>query len=300
MNKMRVGFIGLGLMGAPMARNILKAGHALTVYNRTRSRAEPLVGLGAELADTPRSCAEASEVTLICVSYPEDVESVVTGPNGALKGAESSGSILVDTSTIGPKMTRRLSERCSSKGVRFLDAPVTGGTVGAEEARLIFMVGGEREAFEQALPVLEAMGKEIFFMGPSGAGAIMKLIVNQQWATYAQVLVEGLTLGAKAGLKPEDVVKVLAAMTGGKGFIAWKGPKIIRGDYTTTFRLHHMHKDISLTHELAESLSVPVPVTTATLTQYTAARAAGLDEADFTALLKVMEKLADFPVRAED
>lgn len=283
-----------------MARNILKAGYPLTVYNRTRSKTEPLAELGAEVADTTKACAEASDVTVICVAYPEDVEAVVDGPNGALEGAAASGSVLVDTSTIGPVMTRRLAERCSARGVPFLDAPMTGGTIGAEGARLIFMVGGEREVFETVRPVLETMGKEVFYAGPSGAGAIMKLIVNQQWAAYAQVLAEGLTLGTKAGLKPEEMVAVLAAMTGDKGFIAWKGPKIIRGDYATTFRLHHMHKDVALVHELAEAVSVPAPVTTATLTQYVAARAAGLDDADFTALLAVMEQMAHCPVQVED
>jgi 3-hydroxyisobutyrate dehydrogenase-like beta-hydroxyacid dehydrogenase len=283
-----------------MAQNILKKGYTLTVYNRSRSKAEPLAELGAHVAASPQACAEASDVTFICVSYPEDVEAVVAGPQGALEGAASSGSILVDCSTIGPAMTRSLSQRCSEAGVSFLDAPVTGGTLGAEEARLIFMVGGDREAFERARPVIETMGKDIFYMGPSGAGAVMKLIVNQQWAAYTQVLAEGITLGTKAGLAPEAIVEVLAVMTGGKGLIAWKGPKIIRGDYSATFRLHHMHKDVALTHELAEALAVPVPVTSATLTQYIAARAAGLDEADFTALLAVMEQLANCPVRSKD
>lgn len=300
MKELRAGFIGLGLMGAPMAKNIIKQGYPLTVFNRSPSKAEPLAELGARVADSPRACAEASDVTFVCVSYPEDVEAVVVGPQGALEGAASSGSVLVDCSTIGPAMTRSLSERCSARGVSFLDAPVTGGTLGAEEARLIFMVGGRREALERARPLIEAMGKEIFYMGPSGAGAVMKLIVNQQWAAYAQVLAECITLGTKAGLPPEAVVEVLAAMTGGKGFIAWKGPKIIRGDYSTTFRLHHMHKDVALTHDLAEALAVPVPVTSATLTQYTAARAAGLDDSDFTALLAVMEQMANCPVRVED
>jgi 3-hydroxyisobutyrate dehydrogenase-like beta-hydroxyacid dehydrogenase len=283
-----------------MAQNILKKGYTLTVYNRSRSKAEPLAELGAHVAASPQACAEASDVTFICVSYPEDVEAVAAGPQGALEGAASSGSILVDCSTIGPAMTRSLSQRCSEAGVSFLDAPVTGGTLGAEEARLIFMVGGDREAFERARPVIETMGKDIFYMGPSGAGAVMKLIVNQQWAAYTQVLAEGITLGTKAGLAPEAIVEVLAVMTGGKGLIAWKGPKIIRGDYSATFRLHHMHKDVALTHELAEALAVPVPVTSATLTQYIAARAAGLDEADFTALLAVMEQLANCPVRSKD
>ena len=299
MAELRAGFIGLGLMGAPMARNILRAGYPLTVYNRTRPKTEPLAQLGAQVAESPRACAAASDVTVICVAYPEDVEAVVDGPEGALEGAEASGAVLADASTIGPAMTRRLAARCAERGVAFLDAPVTGGTLGAEEASLIFMVGGERDALERARPVLETMGKQMFYMGPSGAGAIMKLIVNQQWAAYAQVLAEGLTLGTKAGLKPEEIVAVLAAMTGDKGFIAWKGPKIIRGDYATTFHLHHMHKDVSLVHELAEDVAVPVPLTTATLTQYTAARAAGLDDADFTALLAVMEQLAQCPVRVE-
>lgn len=300
MTDLRAGFIGIGLMGAPMARNILKAGYPLTVYNRTKSKTEPMAELGAQVADSPGACAEASDVTFVCVSYPADVESVVSGPDGALEGASASGSILVDCSTIGPTMTRKLAEQCASKGVPFLDAPVTGGTVGAEEARLIFMVGGDKEAFDKARPVIEAMGKEIFYMGPSGAGAIMKLIVNQQWAAYTQVLAEGITLGTKAGLSPEDIVEVLSAMTGRKGLITWKGPKIIRGDYQATFRLHHMHKDVALTHELAEDLAVPVPVTSATLSQYIAAREAGLDDADFTALLAVMEQLANCPVRVKD
>lgn len=300
MSELRAGFIGLGLMGDPMARNILKGGYDLTVYNRTASKARPLAEAGATVADSPKACAEASDVTFICVSYPEDVEAVVTGPEGALEGAASSGSILVDCSTIGPAMTRSLSARCAQEGVAFLDAPITGGTAGAEEARLIFMVGGDKKALDAARPVIETMGKEIFYMGPSGAGAIMKLIVNLQWAAYTQVLTEGITLGAKAGLAPEDVVEVLSAMTGRKGLITWKGPRMIRGDYTTTFRLHHMHKDVALTHELAEELAVPLPVTSATLMQYTAARAQGLDESDFTAIMAVMESLANCPVRAKD
>lgn len=300
MSDLRAGFIGLGLMGRPMALNILKAGYHLTVYNRTKSKTEPLSEMGAQVADSPRACAEASDLTFICVSYPKDVDAVVAGPDGALEGASASGSILVDCSTIGPEMTRKLAEQCAARGVSFLDAPVTGGTAGAEEARLIFMVGGDNKAFDKARPVIETMGKEIFYMGPSGAGAIMKLIVNQQWAAYTQVLAEGITLGTKAGLAPEDIVEVLSAMTGRKGLITWKGPKIIRGDYETTFRLHHMHKDVALTHDLAEELAVPLPVTSATLSQYTAARAAGLDDADFTAVLAVMEQFANCPVRAKD
>src|SRR6185312_13430194 len=200
--KPNVGLIGLGLMGLPMARNLLKAGFPLTVWNRTRSKAEQLEKEGAKVANSPREVAAASDITFTIVSDPPALEQVLWGESGALAGL-CRGNVLIDSSTVSPALARRVSQACAERGADFLDAPVTGGTWGAEKGELVFMVGGKKETLDRAKPVLEAIGKRFFLLGPNGAGQTVKLAMNLLLALEVQALAESLALVTKAGIPGE-------------------------------------------------------------------------------------------------
>src|SRR5712671_5017220 len=200
--KSPVGFIGLGLMGRPMAANLLKAGFPVTVWNRTATRTEPLVAQGARAATTPREAAASADVLITIVSDPPALEQVLFGEQGALAGLRR-GSVLVDSSTVSPTLARRVASACAERGVEFLDAPVTGGTWGAEKGELVFMVGGSAETLKHVEPVLGAMGKRWFHLGPHGAGQTVKLAMNMILALQVDALAEALALVTSAGVAPE-------------------------------------------------------------------------------------------------
>src|SRR5712691_10529405 len=206
--KTSVGMIGLGLMGKPMSVNILGSGFPLVLWNRTRSKAEALAGKGARLAATPREAAEGSDVLLTIVSDPPALEEVAFGKDGLIRGLRS-GSVLVDSSTVSPALARRLAAACAERGAEFLDAPVTGGTWGAEKGDLVFMVGGKKEVLERVEPVLSAMGKRFFHLGPHGAGQTTKLAMNLILALQVDALAEAVALVRGAGLRAEGLIEVL-------------------------------------------------------------------------------------------
>jgi 3-hydroxyisobutyrate dehydrogenase len=281
--KTSVGFIGLGLMGHPMAANLLKAGHDLTVWNRTASRADDLVEQGAKRADTPRDVAAASEVIFTIVSDPPAVESVLWGEGGVFEGIRR-GSVLVDSSTVTPALARRAASDAVSHGAAFLDAPVTGGTWGAEKGELVFIVGGEVETLKRVEPVLGAMGKRWFHVGLHGAGQTVKLAMNMILALQVEAFAEALALVQRGGIAGDRLVEVLQSSMGRSGLLDIKAPMILDRKYTPSFPLRLMHKDLTLALELAYQLGVPLPATTATHETYGAVKSIGKGDLDFSVI----------------
>lgn len=257
---MKIGFIGLGTMGVGMSLNILKAGHDVSVHNRTREKEEAVAKAGASRAASPREAAEGAEIIVTMVSDTPDVEEVVLGAEGVIQGAPE-GAIVIDMSTISPTATRKMAEALGQKGVKMLDAPVSGGPEGANNGTLAIMVGGDPDDFAKALPILDIMGKTVTHVGPIGAGQITKAI-NQIIisGTYLSVA-EGLTLGMKAGL---DMEKVIAAISGGAAS-SWvlhnRGINVVNNEYPLGFRVRLHHKDLGIALDTARELDVMLPAT---------------------------------------
>jgi 3-hydroxyisobutyrate dehydrogenase len=253
----RVGFVGLGIMGRPMARNLLKAGFDLTVHSRTRARVEELCQAGASPAASPADVATRSELVITIVPDSGDVESVAAGPGGIFEAA-SAGLIVVDMSTISPAVTRELAQQASARGAAWLDAPVSGGEAGAIAGTLTIMVGGEQAPYERALPVLQAMGKRVTLLGPSGHGQTAKLCNQILVAINLLGACEALVFGAKAGL---DLDKLHTALSGGAAN-SWAfenlGRKMINRDLAPAFKVRLQQKDLRLVSEAARELRTPV------------------------------------------
>jgi len=284
--KPTVGILGQGLMGRPMALNLLKAGFPLVVWNRTRSRADEVVRAGARLAATPREAAAESDVLLTIVSDPPALEDVLWGPNGALEGVRR-GNLLVDSSTVSPALARRVAAACAERSVDFLDAPVTGGTWGAEKGELVFMVGGPPEVMKRAEPVLAAMGKRFFHLGGHGAGQTVKLAMNLILALEVQALAEAVALVTAAGLAPERLVEVLQSSMARAPVLDIKAPLILERKYAPSFPLRLMHKDLGLALELAAQLGVSLPAGAAARGTYDAVKTAAKEEdVDYAAVAR--------------
>jgi 3-hydroxyisobutyrate dehydrogenase len=256
---MKVAFIGLGTMGTPMALNILKAGFELTVHNRTRNKEEELVNAGAMRVASPAEAAAAAEIIITCVSDTPDVEEIILGENGVIKGAQQ-GAIVVDMSTISPTATRCMAEILEEKGVKMLDAPVSGGSEGAQKGTLSIMVGGEAADLIKVKPALKAMGKTITHVGPIGAGQLTKAINQIVVAGTYWGVAEGIALGLKAGL---DMEKVLQAVGGGAA-TSWalvnRSENMIKNTYPLGFRVKLHHKDLNIAINVARELGVTLPV----------------------------------------
>jgi len=284
-----VGLIGLGLMGKPMGRNLLKAGFPLVVWNRTRSKADDLIREGAKLAASPREAAAQADVLVTIVSDPPALEEVVFGPDGALEGFRR-GSVFVDSSTISPDLARREAAACAERGVDFLDAPVTGGTWGAEKGELVFMVGGKPEVFERTKPVFEAMGKRFFLLGPNGSGQIVKLAMNLILALEVQALAEAMALVRTAGIKGERLSEVLQSSMGRSALMDVKAPLILKNEYPASFPLRLMHKDVRLALELAREQGIELPAGAAAFATYSAVKDAAKDDPDYAAVARFWNK----------
>jgi len=257
---MKVAFIGMGTMGAAMARNLLKAGHEVTVHNRTREREEPVVKAGARRAGSPKEAAGDAEIVITCVSDTPDVEAVVLGENGIIQGARA-GALVVDMSTISPSVTRRIGAELAKKGIRFLDAPVSGGSEGAQKATLTIMVGGDAADVAKAMPVLSAMGKSITHVGPTGAGQFTKAINQVIIAGVYLAVAEGMALGLKAGLDMEKVVQALAGGAAGSWVLNFRSANMIKNEYPLGFRVRLHRKDVAIATEAARELGVFLPST---------------------------------------
>jgi len=284
-----VGFIGLGLMGKPMAQNLLRAGFPLVVWNRTRSKADDLVRDGAKLAANPREAAAQADVLITIVSDPPALEDVLFGADGAMAGLRK-GSLLIDSSTVSPETARRVAAACAERGVDFLDAPVTGGTWGAQKGELVFMVGGKAETLERAKPVLEAMGKKFFLLGPNGAGQTVKLGMNLLLALQVDAFAEALALVTAAGVPAERLLEVLQSSMARSGVLDVKAPMMVKGEFPASFPLRLMHKDVRLALELAREHGVALPSGAAAYATYSAVKDASKDDPDFAAVARFWKK----------
>jgi 3-hydroxyisobutyrate dehydrogenase len=256
---MNVAFIGMGTMGAAMAANLLKAGFHVTVHNRTRTREEPLAEAGAARAATPREAAGDADVIITCVSDTPDVEAVILGNDGVIYGARS-GAVVADMSTISPAATRRMAEKLAAKGIRMIDAPVSGGSEGAEKGTLSIMIGGETEDVEKVTPVFQAMGKTISHIGPVGAGQVTKAINQIVVAGTYWSVAEGIALGLKAGLDMEAVVRAVGGGAAGSWAMDNRSGNMIRDNYPLGFRLRLHRKDLNIALAVARELGVTLPM----------------------------------------
>lgn len=300
---MQIGFIGIGVMGRPMTLNLLKAGHEVTIFARHPEKPEvqEVIQAGAMLAPSARAVAIASETVITMVPNSAQVEEVVAGPHGILDGARK-GLIIVDMSTIAPQMSRKLAEKAKTKGVDFLDAPVSGGSQGAVNGALTIMVGGEQEAFEKALPVLENMGKKenIFHVGPVGAGEVIKLVNNLLCGTIAASISEALVLGVKAGADVETMAKVIGVSSGASWQLSNQFPlRAFNGSFQPGFMTDLLHKDLGLALDLASENQTPLAMTAIARQMFEMTRAAGYGKEDYTALLKVLEQNVGVEVRTK-
>jgi 3-hydroxyisobutyrate dehydrogenase-like beta-hydroxyacid dehydrogenase len=290
-----IGFIGLGIMGQPMALNLLKAGHKLTVYNRSAGKTEPLKQAGAQVASTPAAAAKDADFVIMIVTDSAAVEDVVLGKDGIL-GTVAAGAIVIDSSTISPAVSRKMACHVAGKGASWLDAAVTGSKHGAEKGELTFMVGGDRQTFERALPILQALGKKFIYCGQNGMGLSAKLAQNAIQATTLEIFCEGLILAAKAGVAPETMLEILQSSLARAALTDFKAPFIFKGDFTPYFPLKLMHKDLELAMEAGYAQSVPMPTLAAVKEVYGACKAQGKGDLDYAAVVTFLEELAGVKV----
>ena len=293
-----VGFIGLGIMGSPMALNLIKAGFQVAAYNRSAGKAAPIEKAGGRIAATPAEAANGADFVMSIVSDSSASEMVMTGKDGVLEAVKP-GAIIIDSATISPVVSRRLACHAAGKQASFLDAPVTGSKQGAEKGELTFMIGGERDALERAMPVLSVLGKKHISCGPNGAGLSAKLAQNTIQATMVEVFCEGFVLAAKAGVKPETMFEIIQSSLARAALTDFKAPFIFKGDFTPYFPLKWMHKDLALAMDAAYAQGVPMPTAAAVKEVYAAARAQGKGDLDYAAVITFLEGLAGVEVRTK-
>lgn len=245
-------------MGGPMAANIARAGFPLTVWNRSPQKADPLVELGAVFADSPAAVADASDIVISCVSDSPDVRQVVLGPGGIAEGARV-GSAYIDCSTISPAVTREIGESLTGRGVSMLDAPISGGDVGAKAGTLAIMVGGEAATFERCLPVLESIGKTIVHVGPAGSGQVVKLCNQVAGGLNLLAMSEAISLARQAGVDPAKMLEVVSAGAAGSWMLSNLGPRAAAGDFAPGFMVELMQKDLRLVMEAAAESATSLP-----------------------------------------
>jgi 2-hydroxy-3-oxopropionate reductase len=288
---MRVGVIGLGIMGAPFARNLLRAGHALTVHTRTRARAAELLAGGAAWADSPAAVAAAVDAVVTMLPDTPDVEAVIAGPGGVLAGAHA-GLLAIDMSTIDPAAARALAERAAAAEVALLDAPVSGGEQGAIAGTLSIMVGGDAAAFERAAPLFAALGKRITHMGGPGQGQMTKLVNQVIGAGTLAAVAEGVLLAAEAGLDPVAMVTALGGGAAASWMLAEQAPRMQRRDFAPGFMVRLQQKDLRLALASAERLGVQLPLTAIAQLLFSAVEARGGGELGTQAIVMALEALA--------
>ncbi len=294
MSKERVGFIGLGIMGQPMAGHILAAGHPLTVFNRTRAKTGRLDSLGARVADSPAALASESPIIITMVTGSADVEEVIAGPGGVLEGIRP-GAVVVDMSTISPATEKRLDEALRSKGCALVDAPVSGGDVGARNATLAIMAGGETAAVERVRPILQVMGRIITHCGPVGSGQVAKLC-NQILVSVSLLAVSEALLFARGnGLDPLVMIEAVKGGAAGSWQLANLGPKILERDFAPGFMVDLMQKDLRLVLESGAAAGAPLPATALVHQLFLSAQAHGEGREGTQSLAKVLERTGALP-----
>lgn len=286
-----VGFVGLGVMGGRIARRLLRAGHTVTGYNRTRAKAEWLVAEGMRLAASPRAAAEASEVTFSMVTGTAALAAVTEDPDGVLAGL-GPGKVYVDMSTVSPSASRELAGRVAERGAAMLDAPVSGSVLTLEEGRLSIMVGGDREVVDRVLPVLRDIGPTVTHVGPAGQAVLMKIATNLSLAVQMVAFSEGVLLAEKAGIPRETAVEVLLHSVIASPMVRYRGPFVLKQPEEAWFDVDMMQKDLQLALEAGRELDVALPTTAVSNQLMTAARAMGLRERDFATVFTVLARMS--------
>ncbi len=291
MSKERIGFIGLGIMGRPMCLNLLKAGYSVTAYNRTSSKLQAVTSAGAKGADSPRAVADRSDVIITMVTDSPDVESVILGPEGVIHGAKP-GSVVIDMSTISPKVTQMIAERLQQNKVEMLDAPVSGGDVGAIAGTLAIMVGGKKAAYDRCLPIFQAMGKTITYVGAHGMGQTVKLC-NQILVSVTNMAVcEAILFAQKAGLDPNIMIEATKNGAAGSWQLANLGPKMVARNFAPGFMIDLQQKDLRLALEAARDQHLPIPAVSLVSQLFSGCQAHGEGTEGTQALIKSLERLA--------
>jgi 3-hydroxyisobutyrate dehydrogenase len=285
---MRIGFIGLGIMGRPMALNLIKTGFQLTVYNRTAAKCKPLVDGGATSVSSPREVAASSDVVITIVSDTPDVESVLFGIDGVSSGLRD-GEIIIDMSSISPSATQRFASRLREQKVEMLDAPVTGGEKGAIDGTLAIMVGGRRETFDKCLPILQAMGATIVYTGESGTGQKTKLVNQLLCAQHIVAMSDGLRFARESGLDLESTLKVVSGGAAGSWMLTNMAPRILRSDFAPGFTIKLQHKDLRLVLEALQEMEGRYPATELAYSLFSEAVAKGLGELGTQGFIRLFE-----------
>jgi 3-hydroxyisobutyrate dehydrogenase-like beta-hydroxyacid dehydrogenase len=291
---MRVAFLGLGIMGQLMATNLVKAGHEVTVWNRTPGK---LVE-GAAVAPTPAAAAQGAEVVWLCVSDTDAVQETIFGSNG-VESSLTEGMIIADSSTIAPSATEKFAAQVAAKGAAWVDAPMTGSKIGARDGALVFIVGGDEAPIERLKPLFAAMGKKIFHMGPTSKGQATKLAMNLQIAMIFEGFVEALTLATKLGVDAQQLVQLIEATMVKSGVVEYKAPFVLQRDFTPNFPLRLMHKDIRLALEAAKEARVKLPGLETVEEIYEMATEDGHKDLDYAATLTLLEKWAGVQIKGK-
>jgi 3-hydroxyisobutyrate dehydrogenase-like beta-hydroxyacid dehydrogenase len=293
-----LGFLGLGIMGYPMARNLSRAGHNVAVWSHTSAKAQQLASEEPTVSAcaTPKAVAEKADCIFLCVGDGKMSEQCIFGADGLLAGAKA-GSVIVDTSTVSPSSSVDMTNRLKEKGIEFLGAPCTGSRPGAEGGNLTFMIGGEQAVYEANKANFEPMGKRLYYCGGPGMGLHAKLTQNLILSNLLQAFNEGLVLSTKAGVSPELMLDILDNSAAKSGLIAFKAPYVFRRDFSTNFSVKWMHKDIGLMLESAQELGVPLPLTSLTQQMFRAAIATGHGEEDICSTIKVLEGMVGIEVK---
>lgn len=280
------GFIGLGIMGSRMAANLLRKGFAVTVWNRDGAKCEPLIGMGAGKAGSPREVAAGSDITFAMVSDPAAAREICFGEQGIARGI-GEGHGYVDMSTVDDHTSRAIAEEIARRGGRFLEAPVSGTKKPAEEGTLVILAAGDEKLYRESIPAFDAMGKKHIYLGQVGNGARMKLVVNLILGDVMAALSEGMALGKKAGLSGEQLLEVLDAGALSSPMIRGKGAVLLKGDYTPSFPLKHLQKDLRLAVDLGDNLGQPLHCTASVNEVFKRALAAGYGDEDIAAVYRV-------------
>lgn len=293
----QLGFLGLGIMGYPMAGHLLKAGHEVALWTNQSHKAQELAKTGKGTAcSTPREVAERSDFVFYCVGDTRMARGITLDKNGLIEGVRK-GAVVSDCSTISPVVSREIGAAFAAQGATFLDAPVTGSVPGANKATLTFMIGGDQEAYERAKPYMEIMGKLFYYCGSAGNGLLAKLTQNLVGASIMQAFAEGMVLAVKNGIAPELMIDILDNSAAKSGLASFKAPFILDRDFTTNFSTKWMHKDVGLALESAQGLDLPLPLTAITHQMLRAAIASGWGDEDFVSVIRVLEDWAGVVVR---
>jgi 2-hydroxy-3-oxopropionate reductase len=285
----KVGFVGLGIMGAAMAGNLLEAEHELVVHNRTRTKAEQLISYGALVADSPREVAQVSDIIITMLPGPPEVDEVIAGEGGLLEGARE-GSLIVEMSTSSPLLARELAHAARERGVRMLDGPVSGGDLGARDGTLSIMVGGEDDDFERARPLFEVMGETVVHVGGAGAGQVVKACNQIVVALAIEAVAEALVLGSKAGVAPDRVIEVLSGGLAANKVLDVKGEKFLSHDFTPGGKVEYHRKDLGIALAAGREYEVTLPVTALVEQMFGVLEAKGRGGWDHSALLTLIEE----------